>query len=470
MNEFRLRASRGTAGSTPRFNAQYETFVVDQTGIRLGQAGNSKLKPETTTEYEFGTDFTLYNRFGIEVTHARSKTEDQILLVGTPSSLGFANQWKNAGTLQNKTWEVGVNVPVINRREVQWSMRGTWDRTRTFVTELFAPEFVQDANTAQGTGTFFRITADGGKSNGFPMNRFGNIWGRKFLKSCGDLRAELQSRCGTGLDFQVNDQGYLVWVGAGNTPADGITRNLWTTRLTDCTVANPTYQTCLAAGQSPFGPAPLYWGMPIIDRPLAGEPGAGVGIKQILGNVFPDFRFSYSNNVQYKRLNLFALLDGTIGQDIYNQGEGWGLLDLSSSHFDQGGATVETAKPLGYSWRGGPSESTGIGGFYDLLEPNNYVTENASFAKLREVSLSYKFGAVRGVGDWSVGLIGRNLLTFTNYSGLDPEVGCGTTLAGGCGGGGSATQGAGNSAFINQVDAFGFPTLRTYTISLSTRF
>jgi hypothetical protein len=44
------------------------------------------------------------------------------------------------------------------------------------------------------------------------------------------------------------------------------------------------------------------------------------------------------------------------------------------------------------------------------------------------------------------------------------------TLAGGCGGGGSTTQGAGNSAFINQVDAFGFPTLRTFTLSLSTRF
>jgi hypothetical protein len=210
--------------------------------------------------------------------------------------------------------------------------------------------------------------------------------------------------------------------------------------------------------------------MPIIDRPLVGEPGAGLGVDRIIGNVFPDFRFSFSNNLTYKKFNLYALLDGTIGNDVYNQGEGWGLLDLSSANFDQAKENVETAKPLGYSWRGGPSESTGIGGFYDLLAPNNYVTEDASYAKIREISLSYKIGPVRGVGDWNVGIIGRNLLTFTKYSGLDPEVGCGQTLAGACGGGTGANTGAGSSAFINQVDAFGFPTLRTYTLSLSTRF
>ena len=478
LSDFRIRASRGTAGSPPRFNAQYETYNVASTGISLGQAGNSQLKPETTTEYEFGTDFSIKNRFGVDLTHARSTTKDQILLVGTPASLGFAQQWQNAGTLANSTWELGLNMSVIQNRDLQWTMRGTWDRTRTYVTELFAPEYVHDANTAQGTGTFFRITARDDEVDGFQRNRFGNIWGRKFLKSCGDLQAELQAICGAGQHLQVNDEGWLVWVGTGNTPAEGITRNLWTTQLPACTIvenqATPalerTAAACLAAGQSPYGNAPLYWGHPIIDRPLAGQPGEGLGIDHIIGNVFPDFRFSYSNNLQYKRATLYALVDGTIGHDIYNQGEGWGLLDLSSAHFDQGGKSVETAKPLGYSWRAGPSESTGIGGFYDVLGPNNYVVEDGSYAKIREISLSYKVGAVRGVGDWTVGLIGRNLFTFSNYSGLDPEVGCGATLAGGCGGGGSGTQGAGGSGFINQVDAFGFPTLRTFTLSVSTRF
>jgi hypothetical protein len=197
--------------------------------------------------------------------------------------------------------------------------------------------------------------------------------------------------------------------------------------------------------------------MPIVDRPLAGQPNAGIGINEIIGNVFPDYRFNFSNSVTYKRLTLYGLLDATIGQEIYNQGEQWGLLDLSSANFDMANRTVETAKPIGYGWRTGPSESTGVGGFYDTLNPNNYNVETGSFAKIRELSASYHFGSVRSVGDWSIGFVGRNLFTFTNYSGLDPEVG--------------ANGGSGNtSALVNSTDAFGFPTLRTYTFSLSTRF
>lgn len=454
MSDFRIRASHGTAGSTPRFSAQYETYNLAATGPSLGQLGNKKLKPETTRETEIGTDFTLWNRLGIELTNARSDTKNQILLVNTPASLGFSQQWKNAGTLSNNTWELALNLPVINNRDLSWSMRGTWDRTRTYITELFAPEYVQDAGTAQGTGNFFRITASRDKSNGFQQNRFGNVWGRKFYTSCGELPASVQPSCGPGLDYQRNDEGYIVWVGAGNDPSQGITNNLW--------------DTSLPAASSPWN-MQLFWGMPIVDRPLRGQPGEGVGIQQVIGNVFPDFRFSYGNNVQYKKFTFYALLDGTIGQDIYNQGEGWGLLDVSSSHFDQANKSVQTAKPMGYSWRAGPPESTGIGGFYDVLGPNNYVLEDGSYAKIREMSLSYKVGPVRGVGDWTFGVIARNLWTFTGYSGLDPEVGCGADLGGACGGGGSSTNGSG-SGLINQVDAFGFPTLRTFTLTLSTRF
>jgi hypothetical protein len=258
----------------------------------------------------------------------------------------------------------------------------------------------------------------------------------------------------------VNDEGFLVWVGNGNSWRDGVTKNLWQTRL--------------PKNESPWG-YELAWGHPIVDRPLCpnGTPGAtcqygaGVGINQIIGNVFPDFRFSVSNDFSYKKLTLYALLDATIGNYINNQGEGWGLLSVSSAYFDQAGKTVETAKPVGYSWRAGGPESTGTGGFYDVLGPNNYVVEKGSFAKLREVSLSYKLGPIARVGDWTVGIVGRNIATFTGYSGYDPEVGCGGRDGGGCGGSGAGPTGSG---IINQTDAFSFPTLRTWTFSLSTRF
>ena len=78
-------------------------------------------------------------------------------------------------------------------------------------------------------------------------------------------------------------------------------------------------------------------------------------------------------------------------------------------------------------------------------------------AKLREVNISYSFGRIRGIGDVTLGLVGRNLYTFTNYSGYDPETG--------------ATGGNNNTVgLINQTDAFDFPTLRSFTFMFSTRF
>jgi hypothetical protein len=442
LSDFRVRASRGTAGNTPNFSAQYETYSCSASGCSLGQAGNTKLKPETTTETEVGSDFTLFNRLGVELTYAHSDTKNQLLNVPTASSLGFSNQWQNAGTLSNRTWELSLNLPVVQRRDLNWNMKGTWDRTRTFISELFIPEYFTSGGTGQGTGSLFLITSRSDKQDGVPVNRYGNIWGRKFYKSCSDLPSSVQGDCGPGKAYQVDNNGWLVWVGAGNSINDGITKNLW--------------QTKLPAAQSPWN-YPLYWGHPIVDRPLKGERGEGVGSNHILGNTLPSFRMTWNNNIQYKRLTAYALLDGTFGHKIQNQGEGWGLLDLSSSYFDMGSLDVGSAKPLGYGWRVGGGEGAGTGGFYDLLGPNNYNTEDGSYAKLREVSLTYRVGRIRGIGgDWTAGLIARNLATFTNYSGYDPETG--------------VSGGNTGSGLINQVDAFDFPTLRSFTFTLSTRF
>ena len=445
LNEFRLRASRGTAGSTPRFDAQYETYTCSATGCSLGQQGNPLLKPETTTETEVGIDFTVMDRVGIEVTSAVSHTTDQILNVPTPSSLGFSSQWQNAGTLKNNTWEVGVNLPLINRADLQWDVRGSWDRTRTHITKLNNPEYFANAGLGAGDGSFFLITARRDVNNGFQANRYGNIWGRRHYKSCGELPASVRTSCGPTGEYQVDDRGYVVWTGAGNTYREGITRNLWQTRL--------------PAAASPWN-YPLQFGHPIVDRPLRGQIGEGIGTRQILGNTLPDFRLGLNTTATYKKLTMYVLFDGTFGHEINNQAEGWGIFDFNASSFDQGpgtNTTVETAKPLGYSWRVGGTEGAGTGGLYDILGPNNYNVEDGSYVKMRELSLSYRIGPLAGTGDWSVSILGRNLWTITNYTGMDPEIGVS----------GNSPSGSG---LVNQVDAFDFPALRTFTFAFSTRF
>jgi len=197
-------------------------------------------------------------------------------------------------------------------------------------------------------------------------------------------------------------------------------------------------------------------------RPLKGQSGEGSGELHVVGNVMPKFRGTWNNTINYKRLTFYGLIDGTFGQYVYNQTRQWGFLDLSSSEFDQGGKSVETAKPIGYAWRVGPAEAgQGTGGFYDMLGPNNNSTEIASYAKIREVSLTYRFGGIpRLGGDWTLGVVGRNLYTFTNYGGTDPETGQ-------CSSNATCVTGSG---ILNAVDAFEFPTLRRFTVTLSTRF
>src|SRR6185503_9715983 len=69
-------------------------------------------------------------------------------------------------------------------------------------------------------------------------------------------------------------------------------------------------------------------------------------------------------------------------------------------------------------------------GLYNGLEASDYFVEDASYVKLRELSVSYTVNSsmltrlrlnkyARGI---KLALIGRNLFTWTNYSGFDPDV------------------------------------------------
>ena len=58
---------------------------------------------------------------------------------------------------------------------------------------------------------------------------------------------------------------------------------------------------------------------------------------------------------------------------------------------------METAKPVGYYYRSTrPESSAGIGGWYQTLNAYNFLVENTSYAKLRELSLTYRLGSFGG--------------------------------------------------------------------------
>ncbi len=427
----KLRAAWGKAGQRPSYAAQYETFTVDRTNGRLTAStlGNPDLRPEILTETELGTDLELFGRYALNVTYAHSIADDQILQVPVPSVAGFQTQWRNAGQLENKTWEASLDIPLLQRNAMRWSTRLIYDRNRAVIARLDVPAYTTTGGV-QGSESMFFVRQG---------ERLGTIYGRAFVTSCDQLPAPFNAQCGgAGSQFQQNGDGFIVWTG-GLGLGEGITSNAWNASLN--------------AASAPWGTRTV-WGMPMQLRDTLGN----VAVVP-LGNATPDWHGAISSNFSWGKFSAFGLFDGSFGRRIWNEGYHWALGDFMSGTVDQGGKSVADAKPIGYYYRSGPGVggSTGVGGLYNVLGPTNESVEDASYVKLRELSVQYNIGAVSGQGNWTVGLVGRNLHTWTKYRGYDPEVGRsgGTEL---------------NNAALVGVDYFTFPNLRTVTLQVSTSF
>jgi TonB-linked SusC/RagA family outer membrane protein len=430
VSQMTLRASLGQAGNAPRYSAQYETYSIGAGGSLTAQTqGNPDLRPEVITELEVGTDIELLERFLLNATYAVSQAKDQILPVPIYAASGFGSQWQNAGTLENKTLELSLSMPFVRTADLNWSGRVNYTSNEPMIKRLDVLPFNIGTNL-QATEQLIRI------EEGL---RYGTIFGRGFVTSCGQLPTAFQSQCGGATSaFQKNSDGYIVWVGEGNNLGMGITDNLWNAML--------------PSTSAPWGVG-AHWGMPIVIRNDDRTP------KQVpLGHALPDYQLSFSQNVSFKRFTAYALLDGAFGQSVWNQGRHWSFLDFLSDDLDQGGESVQSAKPIGYWYRAPSPDASGVGGFYNVLGPNTETVEDASYMKLREVSVGYHLGPIGGQGDWSLSVIGRNLKTWSDYKGFDPEVGAG------------ASGGESGSALINAVDAFTFPNLRSFTFALTTTF
>jgi TonB-linked SusC/RagA family outer membrane protein len=435
FSELKFRASYGTAGNRPNFSAQYETFSLNAAGIATpGVLGNANLRPEVSREQEYGADFELFKKLGGNITYARTRVSDQILQPPLPAAAGFTSQWQNAGTLENSAFEVSLSMPIITTKNLTYTARGTFDRIRSRVTELRIPPY-NFGTGAQGGGDTFRI------ETGVP---YGTMYGRKFVTECSQLQTTFAAQCGSnGQAFQKNRDGYIVWTGAGNALTDGVTKNLWNANL--------------PGASAPWG-VQAAWGHPMVQRDtqfVLNNPG----LVQPVGNVLPTYRWSTAHTLAYKRVTLNGLVDASVGRTVHNQGLGWSLLDFLYDQADQNGQTTASALPQSYYYRAGPPDNgNGLGGLYDVLAPNGFSVERATFARLREVVAAFNIGKVGGVGNWNVSLIGRNLYTWTSYRGFDPEVGI------------QGSSGQAGSGVLNAVDNFTFPNIRTVTFAIGTSF
>ena len=104
--------------------------------------GNAKLKPETTSETEFGLDLRVYDRLSLSTTYYNSKSEDLILYVPKAASSGFQYKWENAATMVNKGIEVEMNYNIIKKPDLKWNFGLTYTQNDNEVTKLTGAEYI----------------------------------------------------------------------------------------------------------------------------------------------------------------------------------------------------------------------------------------------------------------------------------------------------------------------------------------
>lgn len=145
-----------------------------------------------------------------------------------------------------------------------------------------------------------------------------------------------------------------------------------------------------------------------------------------IGSPVPDWTGGLNLNIQYQNFSLNTYFYASVGAEIFNQSKWFTDFFGSFEGSNKGVRALESWTPaLGNNaaapiWESASNLSTnGVA--------NSWYVEPGDFLRLQSLALSYDFeGAVLetlGLSDLSIGISGNNLLTITNYSGLDPMIG-----------------------------------------------
>jgi len=131
------------AGFADRFNALDPAQILGNSGLfTTALRGNPDVRPETQTELEFGADLGfLANRLLFTATYYIKTIDDLLLRAQVPASTGFTNQVVNAGQLQNKGVELGIETEIVKTSELSWALGLNWWKNNSTVTQLDIPAF-----------------------------------------------------------------------------------------------------------------------------------------------------------------------------------------------------------------------------------------------------------------------------------------------------------------------------------------
>jgi hypothetical protein len=346
-----------------------------------GARPNATLGPERVKEFEAGLDLGfLDDKADLSITHYRQRSTGVIVDVPLPPSTGYGTEPANAASLRNRGWEVSLNLRPVARRNFGWDVGLQWARNRGITTDLPADiQFVPFPFDGGGDG------AGAGRGVAIVGEAIGVYYGVDYV------------RCGRGSVVEDVDLDHS----SGH---------------------------CQGAPAGALYLAPD--GLPVIDTDR----------EYVLGDPNPKWTGSLRTELRIGKLAIGGLLDVRHGGVASNATQG------ALNEFGTGLNTAEG--------RNGPPVVFGRD-YYPGLEPTpvagpgvgvpvklderwfrgrasafngiaSVFLEDGGWVKLREASIAYTLDqpwVSRLLGFSSVELraAGRNLLSWNNYSGVDPE-------------------------------------------------
>ncbi len=362
VDELKLRASYGTAGLRPEYDAQYEILEIAAGSPQKINLGNPDLKPAFSAEKEIGFNMNFLQRFTLEYSYSKKNTKDQILRVPLSAAAGYQTQWQNAGTLEGSTHELAASALLLSKADYYWRVNVTGDRTRSRITALSVPPFL---NGPDGNTQLFRVA---------PGEVFGTMYGERWIRTADQLASTLTAKklSGVASDYVVNEEGYYV-------------------RAAD-------------KGKTS-------------ERPLKAFLANGSSL-QAIGDVNPDFNASLNNTMQWKGLSVNTLFNWVKGGNIYNLTRQWPFNEERDPIFDQRGKPQAEKKPVNYY----KVFYNGINANDFFVEDGSYVRLRELSVNYQLPAGLTKALRVGQLSAPRIGLVGRNLWTSTNYTGYDPDV------------------------------------------------
>ncbi len=185
----------------------------------------------------------------------------------------------------------------------------------------------------------------------------------------------------------------------------------------------------------------------MIYKDLNGDGRISSSDRTFIGDPNPDFTFGMTNTFSWKGFNLSIFIQGSYGNDIFNASR-----METEGMYDGKNQTTEVLR----RWRI-PGQITDMPKAGWNMKNSTYFVEDGSYLRVKDISLSYnikgnwmkKLGITRLQPYFTV----SNLLTWTSYSGQDPEV-----------------NQWGNSGAVQGIDWGTYPHCKSYTFGVNIEF